>query len=287
MSSSSNIRNLGKRLVPPLLAEPLARWWPATERAVLEYAPNGWDTIESKADSSGWDNESVVAAERAKWDAFCRNARGIGPLGFSHESTDLTITDNVSYHNIHLTFAYVLARVAGQRARISVLDWGGGLGHYYVLGRAVLPELQLDYRCHEVPLMCVHGRELCPEVEFCSDDTCLQKEYDLVMINGSLGYFRDWQSTLAQLSRCAARYLFLTRTLVVNARESFVVLQHTDEYQYNSDMLTQVFNKRELLAVTESEGLKIEREFVVGKGPTIMNAPEQCVDSGWLLRRDA
>jgi putative methyltransferase (TIGR04325 family) len=274
-------------LLPPLLARPIARLWPSNERAVLEYAPRGWNTIDNEPESSGWDNETVVAAERGKWEAFCRNSRGVGPLGFSHESTDLTITDNVSYHNIHLTFGYVLARVAGQRTRISVLDWGGGLGHYYVLGRTMLPELQLDYCCHEVPLMCVHGRELCPDVEFCSDEACLQKEYDLVMINGSLGYFRDWKSILASLSRCAARYLFLTRTLVVDESESFVVLQHTDEYNYNSDMLTQVFNRREMLAVAETAGLKIEREFVVGKGPTIVNAPEQCVDSGWLLRRDA
>ena len=285
MSSAANIRNLARLLVPPLLARPLARLWPSGERPSLEYAPDGWRTLEKIGGTAGWNTESVVEAERAKWEAFRNNLGGAGPLGFSHENIDLTVTHNISFHNIHLTYAYVLALAAWQKPKISVLDWGGGLGHYYLIGKAMFPELGLDYYCHEVPLMCEQGRELCPDVHFCSDDTCLQRSYDLIMINGSLGYFPDWKDVLARLAQSAGHYLFLTRVLVVENAPSFGVLQRTEEYCYNSEMLTHVFNRHELLSVPENEGLTMLREFVVGNGPTIAGAPEQCSESGWLFQR--
>jgi putative methyltransferase (TIGR04325 family) len=286
MLSAANLRNLARLLVPPFLAKPLARLWPSGERPSLEYAPDRWRTLEKIGGTAGWNTETVVQAERAKWEAFCSNLGGAGPLGFSHENNDLTVTSNVSFHNIHLTYAYVLALAAWQKRKISVLDWGGGLGHYYAVGKAMFPDLDLDYYCHEVPLMCEHGKELCPEVHFCSDDTCLQRSYDLIMINGSLGYFPDWKDVLERLAARVTNFLFLTRVLVVQKTPSFLVLQRTEGYNYHSNMLTQVFNQPELRGVLERTGLKMQREFVVENAPTIAGAPEQCVESGWLFKRE-
>lgn len=287
MLSAANIRNLARLLVPPLLARPLARLWPSGERPSLEYAPDRWRTLEKIGGTAGWNTDSVVQAERAKWEAFRDNLNGAGPLGFSHENNDLTAIRNISFHNIHLTYAYVLAQAAWQKPNIGVLDWGGGLGHYYAIGKAMFPELGLDYYCHEVPLMCERGKELCPEVHFCSDDTCLQRSYDLIMINGSLGYFPDWKDILERIIASVKNFLFLTRVLVVEKSPSFVVLQRTEEYNYHSNMLTQVFNKHELLGVVERAGLTMLREFVVEDPPTIAGAPENCVESGWLFKREA
>jgi putative methyltransferase (TIGR04325 family) len=282
----SSLRNLGRLFLPPILFKPVARLFPSRERPVLQYRPEGWKVLEQEGNIGGWNIESVVAAERAKWEAFCGNLDGAGPLGFSHENNDLTVTSNVSFHNIHLTYAYVLALAAWQKRKISVLDWGGGLGHYYAIGKAMFPDLDLDYYCHEVPLMCEHGKELCPEVHFCSDDTCLQRSYDLIMINGSLGYFPDWKDVLERLAARVTNFLFLTRVLVVQKTPSFLVLQRTEGYNYHSNMLTQVFNQPELLGVLERTGLKMQREFVVENAPTIAGAPEQCVESGWLFKRE-
>jgi putative methyltransferase (TIGR04325 family) len=274
-------------LLPPILVKPLARLFPSRERPALQYLPEGWQALEQEGSISGWNVESVVRAEREKWETFRNNLGGAGPLGFSHENKDLTVTRNISFHNIHLTYAYVLARAAWQKPRISVLDWGGGLGHYYAIGKAMYPELGLDYYCHEVPLMCEHGTELCPEVHFCSDDTCLQRSYDLIMINGSLGYFPDWKDILARIAAAVKNFLFIARVLVVEKSPSFVVLQRTEEFNYHSNMLTQVFNQHELLGVLERTGLTILREFVVEDAPTIAGAPEQCVEIGWLFKREA
>src|ERR1041385_1056088 len=127
---NARMQELIRQVLPPFVLAGLRRIRKPTVAAVLEYAPLGWDTPLAN-DRVGWDNDSVVQAEAAKWNDFRRNVEGAGPLGFSHEHTDLNITRNVSFHNIHLSYAYVLSLAAQGRKEISVLDWGGGLGHYY------------------------------------------------------------------------------------------------------------------------------------------------------------
>ena len=280
------IKKALKLLTPPILIEAVRRVRDSKPQALLEYVADGWENPAARDGATkGWNVERIVAVEKEKWSAFCRNLEGAQPLGFSHEDTDLSINRSPYFHNIHLTYAYVLALTAQHKDSISVLDWGGGLGHYYLLGRAVLPEVDLDFHCREVPLMCAQGRELCPAVNFYEDDDCLERNYDLVMINGSLGYFPNWQDLLGRLARAAQEYLFLTRVLVVEKSPTFVARQHTDVYDYNSEMLMQVFNRNEVLETVAQTGLELVREVVVGPGPTVAGAPEQCVDCGWLFRR--
>jgi putative methyltransferase (TIGR04325 family) len=282
---SSAVRTFVKALLPPVVAKPLARLWPSRERAVLEFYPDGWNRPLLSDGESGWNTETVVEAEHAKWEAFKKNLSGAGPLGFSHESTDLTVTRDVYFHNIHISYAYVLTLAAAGLTKIRVLDWGGGLGHYYLLGRAVLPDVEFQFDCRDVPLMCERGRKLCPDVTFYDNDSCLENKYDLVLVNGSLGYFENWQDVLRRLAACVTGYLFVTRVLAVRDSPSFVVLQRTEIYDYHSDMLTQVFNETEILDLIRGCGLKLVREFVVGDGPTILGAPEQSRDCGWLFQR--
>ena len=98
--------------------------------------PDGW--AESPG---GWDAGAVADAYVAKWPEWVAALEGSGPLGVYHEARagEPIASDDLAAHNMLLSFAYVLARVAAGRDRISVLDWGGGLGHYAVLARAVLP----------------------------------------------------------------------------------------------------------------------------------------------------
>ena len=58
------------------------------------------------------------------------------PLGVHHETARVT-TGDVGAHNMLVSFAYVVALAARGRERLSVLDWGGGLGHYEALARSV------------------------------------------------------------------------------------------------------------------------------------------------------
>ena len=170
---------------------------PQPEAAEWEYVPEGW-----ARPVKGWAVDAVARAYREKWPAYLAAIEAPGPLGVHHETAEV-LRDDLGAHNMLVSFAYVLALAARGRERISVLDWGGGLGHYHALGRSVVPDLHLDYHCKETPAFCAIGRELQPEVVFHEDDSCLEQRYDLVVASSSLQYEQDWQSLLGRLAGAA------------------------------------------------------------------------------------
>lgn len=279
--NSRGIVRFAKMVLPPFVVSGLRFLRRSSDNPRFEYAPQGWQT-QLPLNTRGWEHEAVVGAERDKWEAFRRNLMGAGPLGFSHEHTDLSIVRNISFHNVHITYAYVLTLAAHFKRSLSVLDWGGGLGHYYLIGKALLPDVNIDFHCKEVPSMAAMGRELNPEVHWFSDDSCLDRSYDLVMVNGSLQYFENWQGTLQNLAPAIKDYFFLTRLPVVEEVPSFVAVQR----EYGTEMMHQQLNQVEVLKLVESLGLRCVREFVVGDRPYIQGAPEQCELRGWLFKRE-
>ena len=251
-------------------------------KATLEYAPQGWKTRFDSGENQGWNVDSVVDTEKGKWDDFRRNLEGHAPLGFSHEHTDMSIIRNPYFHNVHISYAYVLALAAHKKARISVLDWGGALGHYFLIGKAVLPDVSIQYHVKEIPLMAEAGKILNPEIHWHTDESCLEREYDLIMMNGSLGYIEEWEDLLQRIARSVKEYLFLFRLLVVQSSPSFLSIQRL----YDSRMLHQQFNQKEFLETVEKTGLTLVREFVLGERPYIKGAPEQCEMRGWLFKKE-
>jgi putative methyltransferase (TIGR04325 family) len=230
----------------------------------------------------GWSVDSVVKTERAKWEAFCRNLEGAGPLGFSHEHTNLSVIRDPNFHNVHISYAYVLALSAHKKDRISVLEWGGALGHYYQVGKAVLPDVAIDYHVKEVSLMAEAGRRLNPEVHWYDNESCLEKDYDLIMMTGCIPYIKDWSELLHRIALSVKKYLFLYRLPVVEHSPSFIAIQRL----YDSQMLHQQLNQDEFLEAVADTGLTLMREFVVGDRPYIKGAPEQCEIRGWLFRKE-
>lgn len=281
------LKPIVEQLLPPVVVDGL-RWLrrgspehQTMAKPTLEYTRAGWKPSLENNVSSGWDAACLVEAERVKWDTFCRNLQAAGPLGFSHEHDDLSVRRNIAFHNVHISFAYVLAVAAHAKSQISVLDWGGGLGHYHQLGQAVLPAVALDYHCKELPAMAAAGRQINPAVHWYDDESCLGRLYDLVMINGSLQYDPLWKETLYKIAVAVGSYLFLTRVPIVFRSPSFVAIQRI----YGTEMLHQQFNQDELLAVAAGTGLRTVREFVVGDRPHIRHAPEQPELRGWLFAR--
>lgn len=284
MQSLTKVKRIAYLILPPIVTQWLTRSrQPPQESAKprLEYVPEGWEALSRIRSTKGWNADIVVDAEKAKWTAFCNNLKGAGPLGFSHEHTDLTITRDVAFHNVHITYAYVVALAAHLKTKLSILDWGGGLGHYYQIAKAVMPDVSFEFHCKEVPLMAEAGRSINPEVCWHTDEGHLESSYDLVLVNGSLQYMEDWKGTLQQLARVAKEYFFLTRLPVVEHTPSYVAVQR----EYDTEMLHQQFNKDEVLGFVESLGLCLVREVVVGDRPYIHGGPEQCELRGWLFKR--
>lgn len=270
-----------KIFIPPVVFKGAHYIHGLFRKPALEYAPDGWQTPLNDGQNIGWSVDSVVNTERAKWEAFCHNLEGAGPLGFSHEHTDLSVIRDPNFHNVHISYAYALALSAHKKDRISVLEWGGALGHYYLVGKAVLPDVDIDYHVKEVPLMAEAGRRLNPEVHWYEDESCLEKDYDLIMMTGCIPYIKDWSELLHRIAPSVKKYLFLYRLPVVEHSPSFIAIQRL----YNSQMLHQQLNQAEFLNAVEDTGLTLMREFVVGDRPYIKGAPEQCEIRGWLFRR--
>ena len=119
----------------------------------------------------GWDVESVLNAYKANWPIFLKNLEGALPIEISPES-DSTQRSNLIFHNMLMTYGYVLAYCSRHKSRFSMLDWGGGIGHYYLISQKLLPELNIEYHCKDFPRFAEYGKTLFPEARFYSDATC-------------------------------------------------------------------------------------------------------------------
>jgi len=254
----------------------------AADQPEFELVPEGWSRP-----VTGWDGGTVADAYVAKWPEWVAALDGPGPLGVYHEARagDPLRRDDMASHNMLVSFAYVLARAAHGRDALSVLDWGGGLGHYAVLARAVLPEVTLDWHCREVPSVAAAGARANPEVTFHTDDACLELTYDLVLASSSLQYEPDWQRLLRRLAGAASGFLLVTRLPIALEAPSFVVLQRAQGYGYATEYLGWVVSRDELLAEASAAGLELDRELLLDAWLSAAEAPEDPIGHrGFLFR---
>lgn len=257
----------------------------------LPSAPPEWemvaDTDEVWAAHGGWVHASILRTQLGKWPDFLRSVEGSKALGQSHEAAAGTAPD-YSTHNTIMSFGYALGRVADRREAVSVLDWGGGLGHYYVYARALFPPLRLDYVIKDFAGFCEAGRKLLPDVNYVSDEAeALSCSYDFVFASSSLHYTRDHYGLLGRLCDSAAGWLMVTRTPTIENHDDFVVVQRPHMYGYMTEYPGWFINRQRLLDFVTARGFCLEREFLVAEEPYVPNAPEQARDSGFLFRRTA
>ncbi|MFI5165056.1 MAG: hypothetical protein ACHQQS_00390 [Thermoanaerobaculales bacterium] len=286
-----NWRQVATVLTPPAVASELrrARRWLSHHRdgqaaaPAWEVVPEGWRYADAHPEVAGWNVASVLRTQLARWPRFVAMVEGNEPLGFSHES-DLSYRLDLASHNAIMSFAYALALAARGRDRVSFLDWGGGLGHFLVLGCRLLPEIQIEYHCRELPLLAEQGARIFPDQHFTADDACLERKYDLVMASTSLQYEEDWRALLARLGGATGEILYVTGLPVVVHAPSFMFVQRPHEFGYDTEYLAWCLNRDEFIAETEANGLRLMRELVVGHRPPIAGAAEQAEYRGFLFR---
>lgn len=281
----TTVKKIIRAITPPVLftaAKSLTkRLAPVTPE--WEYLPDGWNMAQVKTGTSGWNNERIVQIYREKWPDFLRSLEGTKPLGVNHEAAAVD-SGSIKDHNIMMTFGYVLARAAQEKKGISFLDWGGGVGHYYVIAKKLMPELAIQYTSKDLPLMCKHGREFVPEATFDSTEACLEQTYDLIVASASLYYAQDWQTVVKKLAAATKGYLFITRQPMVQKTNSFVTVQRVYRYGYDTEYLGWCLNEAELVEVARQAGLQLILQFVTGEQVKIHNAPEPCQMRGYLFK---
>lgn len=251
--------------------------------------PPEWEMVADTADvwtaHDGWLHGSILQMQLDKWPDFLRSVEGTKALGQSHEAAAGTAA-NYSTHNTIMSFGYALGRVAERRESACVLDWGGGLGHYYCYACALFPDLKLDYVVKDFPGFCEAGRKLLPGAKFLSDESeVLSRSYDFVFASGSLHYTRDFYGLLERLCGCAADWLMITRAPIVEHHDDFVVVQRPYIYGYMTEYPGWVVNRRRLIEFVTARGFRLERLFLVAEEANIPNAPELARDCGFLFRR--
>jgi len=274
-----SLREVAYAVTPPLFVATIRRM-----RREWEFVPEGWAS-RAKSDADGWDVSGVVESYRAGFHRFRAAIGTTSPLGIPQEvhPGQAVRNDVPGSHNLILTYGYVLARAAAGSSRVTVLDWGGGLANYYLLGRALLPEVQLEYHCKELPAIATAGRELLPEVTFHEDDRCLERKYDLVLASGSLQYAEDWEHQLRRFADAATRFVFVARLPVSLEGASFVAMQRPYRYGYDTEYIGWVFGRTSFLRGAEGAGLRLERELIADEGWKAAGAPTATESRSYLF----
>jgi putative methyltransferase (TIGR04325 family) len=254
-------------MTPRRLIESLARRLTGTAHRI-EYAPHGWATQLPNNDREYW--AAFIGRERDACEQLIARVRAGESIG------GLDPDERVK----HNTFAEVIEFVAQHNRRLAVLDIGGNLGDYYWVGKALVPGVELDFHCKELPPIAEAGRTTNPAVRFHTDDECFDRRYDLVMFSSSLQCLREWKDILGRAAG-AGCYVFLSDVPTVNEGPSFVVVQRSGQVAN----LQYQFNRAEILSAAASAGLRVIREFAMGPHPPVRGVPEQPACVGWLFRR--
>lgn len=165
----------------------------------------------------------------------------------------------------HPPLAAALAEAAGARRRISVLDWGGGVGVARVAAAWAAPTLELDWHVLDSASRCAHGAAVHREVAFHTDPAALNgRRFDLVHAAGTFGTEADWQETLRQLRRFCGRAVLLDRVAVVRDRPSLVVEFRRDKWPSNMALRHWILNEAELLAALAASGFTLQQSWALG-----------------------
>jgi putative methyltransferase (TIGR04325 family) len=278
----TEFRRAALRMLPPIAVDAARRVRDAMGGPPeWEYVVDGWPLPDPQ--DPGWNDESVVVTQTAKWEEYRRLTGGIGPLAIAHEAATMS-NDIPAVHNDVMAFGYVLARTAHMREQISILDWGGGLGHFRPLAQALMPEVHIDYHCKDVPQLVRKGRELFPDAHFYdTEDEAFARDYDLVMASNSLQYSRDWFSVLPKMAAAARQFLYVTNLPLVRRAPSFVVLQRPHRYGYCTEYPCWFLNREAFLQGVGAGGMVQLREFLTDTHVVVPRAPEQVKFCGFLF----
>lgn len=234
------------------------------------YAPAGWHT----ALPEGHGNEAYWSAFIARERRMCESVIACVRANHAVLPPD---DESVKY----IAFGYVLALAARHRDALTILDYGGNLGEYSWIAKALVPGVAVEYHCKELPAIVAAGRSLSPAVIWHSDDRCLASSYDVVMFSGSLQYVPQWQDVLDRAANAAGTYLFLSDIPSVRDVPAYVMTQRSG----GMTNLQYVLNRSDIVTAAERAGLRLLREWTMSAHPPVAGAPEQPMAVGWLFSR--
>jgi len=231
----------------------------------------------------GWQADGVQENREQTWQTFVTSMEGNGLIGISENDLNSPRYINLNVQSLYLSFGYCLALACHNKQSVTVLDWGGSIGNYYVVSTKLVPDVVFTYHCVDLPAACITGRKLLPNVIFHDTDTWKGLFFDFVYSSCSLQYLEDWRPTVDALIKSANHYLYITRMPFVITGRSFVMIQRA--VCYGTEYLGWVLNRDEFIQFVEQRGMKLVRQFVNHAGPRIKGAPELNLYMGFLFEK--
>lgn len=231
----------------------------------------------------GWQADGVQESRERTWQAFVDSMHGNSFLGIAENDLHIPTHINLNLQTLYLSYGYCLGLACQNKRNVSILDWGGGTGNYFIISRKLMPEISFTYHCAELPSVCTSGRCLLPDVVFDENENWKGMHYDLVFSSSSLQYLEDWRPTVAALIHSSNQYLYITRMPFVVTGRSFVMIQRAA--CYGTEYLGWVLNRQEFIQFVEQQGMRLIRQFVNHTGPRIKGAPENNLYMGFLFEK--
>jgi len=177
----------------------------------------------------------------------------------------------------------VVASTLTGLAKISVLDFGGGLGIGYLTLLETIPGVveRLEYHIVDLPVVCDAGRELFASAKglaFHDELPDPAKKFDVVYSSSAIQYVEDWQAILRALTAYRAP-AFLLSDVFAGDIPTYCSLQN----YYDSKIVQWFHNLGDMTDTLSSAGywlglkthVAIERKGR-SNGLEMQNLPEQC-----------
>ena len=274
-----------QRLLPPVAIDFIKNNLGYIGLAPWKYVPEGFDY---KINSKGWDMAEIAKLQHDKWDDYVKIIKGVSPLGINHESSNSNEYVDPFFHNLLISFAYVLTLSGIKKQKINFLDWGGGIGHYGLLAEELVKPagLEVNYFCYDFEVFGDSGKKLNPQFNFFSDgDKYLSQPFDLIVASSSIWYEKEWKHGVDKLCAHDTEYLYITRMIFIEDKPSYVALQQPSYMGYKTEYLFWVINKNEFLNYVLEKGYALIKQFEFGNVTPVFKAPEQGTMKGFLFKK--
>ncbi|MDB5274946.1 MAG: hypothetical protein JWO58_3313 [Chitinophagaceae bacterium] len=273
-----------KQLIPPVVLNFCLKNIGYIGLAPWEYMPEGFSY---RNKSKGWDLESIVQLQLDKWPKYAERVKSTASLGFNHESADIS-GNTPFFHNLLVSFAYVLTLASLNKKEIRFLDWGGGIGHYGLLAEELLKPVNLDfnYYCYDFEVFEKTGKQINLKYNYFHDnDKYYDVKFDIIMASSSIWYEENWKNGIDKPCKYDTDFLYITRMIFISNTPSYVAIQRPKHIGYNTEYLFWIINKHEFIAYVTKKGFSLIREFEFGEATPIFKAPEQGTMQGFLFKK--
>lgn len=163
--------------------------------------------------------------------------------------------------------------ILNRKRKVSIVDFGGGMGEHYRMTYWYPKNARdlINYSVIEVPHNCIEGKkinflgrgvrfvsnEINSKGECTYDRSEIENKCDIVMLCGTLQYFKSWKSILKNLAEHKPKYIYLTRTLITDSPTFYVcqsmnLISISGKNKYMGDCVCIVYNLQELIIVMKN-----------------------------------